>query len=279
MFSINCDRLFFSDETPRPLGRLMLAGMQHRSGGLNPRSLRVYGRYALVILCGGAGFYRDANGFKTEVVTGDAMLIFPELPHAYGPRPSKARGGVWNEIYLCFDGPIFDLWRREQLLGDSQPVRKLENWSQNAQTLSDLAQKPRPTTASEHWEQLQSVLAILASWSELQNPNFSSEPAWLSRAKAVLESNLDQNVSGETVARAAGLSYESFRKQWAQKTGISPAKYRAQKRLEAAKILLEAGQMTQGAIARSLGLRDEAHLSRRFRDFYGQSPRQWKAKK
>src|SRR4051812_49006260 len=112
---ISQTELFFQDETPRPLGRLTLAGaIQKVSGGVGDmsRQMRVFGRYAIVLVVDGQGSYRDALGTKREINAGDAILIFPELAHSYGPRV----GQHWDEIYFCFDGPIFDLWRTERLL-------------------------------------------------------------------------------------------------------------------------------------------------------------------
>lgn len=74
--------------------------------------MRVLGSYALVYVVGGGGEYSDARGTRRQVSEGDLIWVFPDIPHAYGP----ARGGRWDEIYLVFDGPVFDLWRQRGLL-------------------------------------------------------------------------------------------------------------------------------------------------------------------
>lgn len=63
---------------------------------------------------------------------------------------------------------------------------------------------------------------------------------------------------------------------FARECGISPAQFRTRERIEAAKTLLESTPMTHGAIARSLGFRDEAHFARRFKEITAQTPRDYR---
>lgn len=276
-FPIEASRTFFADESPQRGGRLCLAGMGKGSAGVGPQ-MRVYGRFAIVLLLHGRGIYHDARGTRREVLAGDAILVLPELPHIYGPRPSKARGGQWDEIYVCFDGPLFDLWRREGLIDDSLLVRSVADPYALFERLRHLCERPRPQNALENSAHLRELLAILA---EVFPPreNRHTEPLWLAKARSVLESNLDQTLGGREAARSANMGYEAFRRAWTREVGVSPNRYRDQKRLGAAQILLAQGALTQSQIARSLGWRDEAHLSRRFRELVGMSVREWKAKR
>ncbi|RYX81006.1 AraC family transcriptional regulator [bacterium] len=271
------NRTFFVDETARPAGRLTLAGTIKESAGVAGKPMRVFGQFALVLMVRGRGSYADARGTKREINPGDAILVLPELPHVYGAHPAKSRGGIWDELYLCFDGPVFDLWRHEGLLDDSQLVRSVNDWPAMFTRLCAFCEAPRPTNAHEHSKQLRDLLTILDDiFPARDKPN--AEPLWLSRARAVLESNLGQPLGGQQAARAAQMNYESFRRSWKAHTGTTPQKYRDLKRIEAAKSLLRTATMTQGQIARSLGWRDEAHLSRRFRELTGMSVREWKTK-
>ena len=61
-----------------------------------------------------------------------------------------------------------------------------------------------------------------------------------------------------------------------RRAGVSPLQFRARKRLEAARVLLQRGEMTGATIARNLGYNDEAHFSKAFKRATGCSPRAWK---
>ena len=262
-------RIFFQVEAPRPLGGATYAGTIKNSRGLRSHPMRVFGQYALVLQLHGSGLFRDALGTKREITAGDALWVFPEIPHFYGPR----RGEIWDEIYICFSGAIFDFWRAQKILDPSRPVVQIAGWRPLFDRLQSWCEKPRETEGALALAQTQELLAILAFFT----PSFATATpqSWLETAKSRLQSNLDAPLSPEAVARELGLGYESFRKSFSEKIGVSPAKFRDLARLEAAKVLLRREDMTQKIVAQSLGFRDEAHFSRRFRELSGQSPRQW----
>jgi AraC-like DNA-binding protein len=261
---------FFSDASPRPLGRLTMAGTITRSRGTDPHRLRVFGQYAIVLLLHGGGSFRDALGFRAQVRAGDLIFIFPEVAHRYGP----VRGDDWDEIYVSFDGPVFDLWRHERLLDPARPITSVTDWHDFARRLEAILQEPRLTTVPQHLAQLHRFMALLGEVTTLSDSDTPAADAlWLSRAKALLQSNLGSELRGADVAREVGLTYESFRKSFTKATGVSPAQYRSLRRMEAAKSLLAHHDMTHEAIARSLGFRDAAHLARRFKEISGETPR------
>jgi AraC-like DNA-binding protein len=79
------------------------------------------------------------------------------------------------------------------------------------------------------------------------------------------------------IARRVGLPYETFRKRFTEAMGVSPARYRTQKRIEAACQLLRfTPQLTNREAAEALGFADEFHFSRRFKEKVGVSPRQYR---
>ena len=103
-------------------GELRLAGALQNVTGLNPDAMRVLGNFALIYLVAVDGYYCDANGVDRDLTSGDVVLIFPDVAHAYGPK----RGGAWDQIYVVFDGPQFEFWRRCGLISPGRPVWHVE---------------------------------------------------------------------------------------------------------------------------------------------------------
>jgi hypothetical protein len=100
-------RLFSFPDIETPLGRLHFGGILRGGIGTGLRGYRQYGMYAVVLVQAGEGIYRDATGAEIPLVAGDVIIVFPELPHHYGPLP----GGRWDEAFVAFSGAAFDAWR------------------------------------------------------------------------------------------------------------------------------------------------------------------------
>ena len=171
-----------------PLGAISVAGFIRHSQGLPAHPLRTLGSYALVYVIDGGGRYRDASGLTRSVRAGDLLLVFPDLPHTYGPEA----GGHWTEWYVVFGGPVFDLWRRSGLLDPTEPVRHLEPveaWSHRFATLLGEPAGGNGEVGSPLLEvcRLQELLGAALT----DAGDRGEEAAWLARAKALLEADLE----------------------------------------------------------------------------------------
>jgi AraC-like DNA-binding protein len=268
-----------------PLGRFLLAGAIEDGGGVGPRRpLRVYGDYALVCLTGGGGAYEDANGVQRRLAAGAVVTVFPELAHWYGPQHKSGRVEPWDEVYLTFAGPAFDLWRGAGLLDPARPVCDAAPADWPARFRALIADLARPADAAGRVRQvaaLQSLAAdLLPPGAGLPAPDSGGAPdvsPWLARARGLLEDGLARPADLAAVAAATGVSYETFRKRFQREAGVSPARYRLAKRIEAAQRLLTyAPQMTNRQLAEAFGFSDEFHFSRRFREVTGVTPTEFR---
>ncbi len=260
--------------THTPLGRLILAGVIQAGQGVRTREpWRVYGSYAVVVVTRGRGVYCDSQGRTIALGPGALIFVFPDLPHRYGPSVGQS----WDEIYLTFDGPIFDLWRQEGLLASASPVC---HWGEQgvawAGRLQALVSTCSPeATELERLGTLHRFLNLLAEPLLARQPTMMpSEAEWLVRACVRLDTQLEEPLSLSAIADEVGLPYETFRKRFQQAKGVSPARYRMQRRVAMAQQLLRfAPDKTNQQIAESLGFADAFHFSRRFTEVTGQTPR------
>ena len=113
------------------------------------------------------------------------------------------------------------------------------------------------------------------------------EPArrdgWDQNLNAVVKSYISQHLAepelgAERIARATFISVRQLYKLWETEPG-SLGQWIVERRLEAArKDLTSRGgrNLTIAAIARRWGFADSTHFSRRFRQAYGMSPREWR---
>jgi AraC-like DNA-binding protein len=253
-------------ETSRecPLGRVVLSGLLRHHAGVPEKPMRILGNYALVYLLEGGGTFGDARGTRAELKPGDMWLIFPEIAHWYGP----AANSLWDEFYIVFSGPLFDLWRAGGLFDPATPIRHLEPvdfWLRRLQAV-----------AFAGMDSLQQVCSLQGFLAEvLQLPDGSRPPQWLDRACRLLQGGTE---SPEQVAQALGMSYEAFRKRFAAALNVSPGRYHKMKIMDTACALMAAGELSNKEIAERLHFCDEFHFSHRFRQITGLTPTQFRLK-
>jgi AraC-like DNA-binding protein len=266
---VQTQRLFES-ATGSPLGHIMLAGTIRGSGGTGSPVMRVLGSYALVYILNGGGSYEDALRRRRDVRAGDMILIFPELGHRYGPQTR----GEWDEIYITFEGPVFDAWRQSKLLDTDMVIYHLEPQKYWLQKLLDVVSPHIPHL--ERVCRLQSALSGALTHYE-RNAATARDEEWLARACELLDSGIGEELYVEAIPRQLGMSPETFRKKFARLAGTPPWRYRMTRVIERGCRLVHEGRLTNKEIAAELGFNDEFHFSRRFKQVTGRSPTQFRA--
>lgn len=95
----------------------------------------------------------------------------------------------------------------------------------------------------------------------------------LKRVTDYLSDNLTADVSLDALAGVVCISPSHFCYLFKQSTGMSPHQYVIRQRVEKAKSLLLAGEMTIADVASSVGFSDQAHLTRHMRRILGATPK------
>jgi AraC-like DNA-binding protein len=201
------------------------------------------------------------------------MILFPDIAHTYNPLP----GAPWVTTYICFHGPVFDLWRRQGLLDPRKPVHHAEPvaaWSRRIESVFDASRQvgSAPLLGICRLQQLLAEVVTGAGRSTV----YEDDLQWLDRVSGLIEANLAGPVDWENLAHQVGLSAESFRKRFTRLAGQPPARYRMGRLMDRACELMQNRGLKDRQIAESLGFCDEFYFSRRFKAITGQSPRQFR---
>ncbi len=248
------------------LGEVMMGGRIVKQGGaMHP--YRYLGAYALVLLVDGKGTYEDDLGRFAVVGPGSIICINPEVGHRYGP----GEGETWEEVYLVFDGPLFDLWKEKGILGDQLWMLTVEN----PHLWCDRFQQQFDDPSADRMGQVMRLQLLLTELLKEQKEHALvnlSHPAL--RKSLALLANTNDTVA--QIASAVGMGFESFRKQFKSEYGVSPHQYRQRQIYLKAWHLILGTDKSMAEIAGSLDFYDEHYFSRFFKKHNGLSPGQFR---
>jgi AraC family transcriptional regulator len=101
-------------------------------------------------------------------------------------------------------------------------------------------------------------------------------PWQIRKVTAHVEANLDMPIRSSELAAIARLSPCHFSRVFRDSFGCSPLEYVMRRRLERAQGLMLSTDAPLCQIALDCGLADQAHFSRLFRRFVGETPRSWR---
>lgn len=106
-------------------------------------------------------------------------------------------------------------------------------------------------------------IGLLAPWQE-------------KRAKALIEANLDGDLSRTQIASECGLSADYFARAFKRSTGISPHQWLLRRRVERTKELLQSSRLTLAEVAAAAGFHDQSHMTRVFSQATATTPASWR---
>jgi transcriptional regulator GlxA family with amidase domain len=101
-------------------------------------------------------------------------------------------------------------------------------------------------------------------------------PRVVRRLREHIDSNIDQSISVETLAKLANLSVCYFVRAFKQSVGVTPHDYLIRRRVKRTMELLSDTDMPLSEIALAAGFADQSHCARRFRQHVGMSPRDYR---
>jgi AraC-like DNA-binding protein len=255
-----------------PLGRVHARGQLRANRGLT--KMRQLSTYALVYIVSGRGRFESPVAGQHELNSGDVILVFPGKLHRYEPDPDSG----WAEIYLLFDGPVFDLWQDQRVICPECPIFHAAPVAEWARRISEILPIPGDSrfSATASVQAVCRLQHLLADMLALQRPPLGyGDEAWLDQARALLETLPYPGLA--LIAAQTGTNPDSFRKRFRALSGETVSAYRAQFLVRRAKSLLEQQRLRDAEIADALGFHDAAHFSKRFKQLVGMAPGAFRA--
>ncbi len=225
---------------------------------------RILPEFQLVYITHGKGQFASSHSPLREVPAGSAFFLFPGEWHSY--QPDETTG--WKCHWVGFNGPFAGHLLENKSLSIDSPVINIgfdEEIVSLYKKILDVSNGERPG-----YQQLLSgmVIHLLAYLIYRENDKNRKDKEVLNKidkARLMIRERITNPLSPEELAASLNMSYTWFRRMFRQYTGLAPAQYISQLRIQKAKELLSVSNKTIKEIAIELGFESIDYFSTSFK--------------
>ncbi|MCR5470316.1 MAG: AraC family transcriptional regulator [Prevotella sp.] len=237
---------------------------------------RILNEYQMLYLVEGEGFFMSTHQMRTSIKAGDIFLLFPGEWHSYGPLPNSH----WKSYWIGFKGKNMDDRVSGGFLSCEKPIYHVGFSSQILELYNSALQAAYEEAAYSQQLMAGIVNHLIGMMYSLErnielNKN-TAQVNMIGRARMRIRETLESNYSIQELAEELGVSYSNFRKLFKEHTGLSPALYQQDLRLQRAKELLSTTALSIKEIAYSLNFDSPDYFSSKFRAKTGMKPSQFR---
>lgn len=233
---------------------------------------RELNEYQLLYITEGKGVFTSTHQQETELNEGDMFLLFPGEWHTYHPDPETG----WKSYWIGFKGKNIDERVGLRFLLREKPIYHI-GFSSVIVQLYESAYAI--ATAEEAYSQqlLAGIVNHLIGmmYSLERNIELNKNHAhvdMVNRARLRIREALESSLTIQQVAEELGVSYSNFRKLFKEYTGLSPAAYQQDLKLQRAKELLKTTNLSIKEIAYRLNFDSPDYFSAKFKIKTGRKP-------
>ena len=237
---------------------------------------RVLNEYQLLYITEGEGVFNSAHAKDVPLKAGDLFLLFPGEGHTYYPTGKHG----WKSYWIGFKGKNVDDRVKAGFLSVDKPIYHV-GFSADIIRLYEEAYK----RAQEEAPYLQQILAgivnhlvglMYALERSMELSKDHTRVDMINLARLRIRESLEVDLTIQQIAEDLGVSYSNFRKLFKEFTGISPALYQQDLRLQRAKELLATTTLSIKEIAYRLRFESPDYFSSKFKIKTGKKPSEFR---
>jgi len=230
---------------------------------------RVLQEFQLVYITKGKGQFASQQIQKCDLLEGTVILLKPGEWHTY--RPDEITG--WECYWVGFSGlGIENMGALNQLIKIGYDEEMVGLYRK----ILDVSNDERPG----YQQLLSGILIHLVAYLfyRANDKNWRDKQVIdkIDKARLIIREKLNTSISPEEIAASLNISYTWFRRMFRQYTGLAPAQYIAQLKIQKAKEMLSVSNKSIKEIAIDLGFESIDYFSTQFRKQAGQTPTQFR---
>jgi len=237
---------------------------------------RVLQEFQLVYITQGEGLFASRLRPETDVHEGSILILYPGEWHTY--KPAESIG--WESYWVGFTGSFAEELLGNQPISIANPVLNIgydEEIVSLYKKILEISSNERPG----YQNLLSGIVIHLLSYIlyREKNKNLNDKEVFnkIDKARLIIREKLNTAISPEEIAASLNMSYTWFRRMFKNYTGLAPAQYITQLKIQKAKELLSATNKTIKEIAFELGFESVDYFSTQFKKQTSQTPTQFRA--
>lgn len=236
---------------------------------------RTLQEYQIVYITRGSGNFESRSGGKQRIEPGTLFALLPGEWHRYSPDPDTG----WDEYWVAFQGEFAAQALGECNITATNPVAKIGINDQLVAEYMGIVEELREESAGHQHiiaARTHLIMALASALALRRNFEGTEVGYVIERAKCLMMERIDQPLNMENLADNLNVGYSWFRRMFRQYTGLSPAQYHLQLRLNRARELLGTTTLSIASISQKLGFESPEYFARIFKAKTGCSPRRYR---
>lgn len=234
---------------------------------------RELAEYQLLYIIEGGGVFHSHTVPEARLNEGDFFLLFPGEWHSYHPTPPRG----WKKYWIGFKGHNMDDRVRAGFLSPQKPIYHVGYSAEIVHLYKQAFEAAKKEEAYSQQLMAGIVNLLIGTMYSLErNIELKSRSQahvdMVNRARLMIRDSLESSLTIQMVAEQMGVSYSNFRKLFKEHTGLSPATYQQDLRIQRAKELLSSTNMSIKEIAYRLNFESPDYFSAKFKQKTGRKP-------
>jgi AraC-like DNA-binding protein len=224
-----------------------------------------------LILKGRGSFQR--LGVTHTVVAPCVITQWPGERLDYGPDLPRTS---WDELYLIYGADLMPRFETAGFIDRSRPVWPIHDPARVRALIDEFATLATSANPGRIIDRVDRIAEQIVMETLLPADTAPAAVDGIDRLLATVAKNFASPIDFDALAARQGMSRATFRRRWAQRISVPPARHLQELRMrEACRLLAETNRPIR-EVAHAVGFPDELYFSRRFHREHGLPPARYR---